>query len=126
MTQLAASRVGRGLGPRLSALAALFVLSVRQHVRGLRLLILALLFFLPVGIAAFGRRLDNRAEQFEYILLLNMIPHAMLPLAALLYASGIIQDEVEDQTLTYLLTRSLSKRSIYVIKLLTTLLTSLV
>jgi ABC-2 type transport system permease protein len=125
MTTLSASRVRLGLGPRLSALAALFVLSLRQHVRGRRLLILGLLFLIPVGIAVFGRRLDNRAEQFEYILLLTMIPTALLPLAGLLYASGMIQDEVEDQTLTYLLTRSLSKRSIYVIKLLATLLTTI-
>src|SRR5438876_5225882 len=109
MTPLIASRVRLGLGPRLSALAALFLLTLRQHVRGRRLLILAILFLVPVGIAVFGRRLDNRAEQFEYILLLNMIPHAMAPLAALLYASGMIQGEVEDQTLTYLLIRSFSK-----------------
>jgi ABC-2 type transport system permease protein len=49
----------------------------------------------------------------------------MAPLAALLYASGIIQDEVEDQTLTYLLIRSLSKRSIYVVKLLATFITTI-
>jgi ABC-2 type transport system permease protein len=94
-------------------------------VRGKRLLILALLYLVPVGIAVVSHRLDNRAEQFEYILLFNMIPHAMAPLAALLYASGIVQDEVEDQTLTYLLTRSLSKRFIYVVKLLATFLTTI-
>jgi ABC-2 type transport system permease protein len=121
----ASADIHLGLGSRLSALAALFVLSLRHHVRGKRLLILAVLFLLPVGIALLGHRFDNNAQQFEYILLLNMIPHAMAPLAALLYASGIIQDEVEDQTLTYLLIRSLSKRSIYLVKLLATFLTAI-
>jgi ABC-2 type transport system permease protein len=124
MSDLSASRGRLGLGPRVSALGALFILCLRQHVRGRRLLILALLYLIPVGIAVFGARLTDRSEQFEYILLLNMIPHAMLPLAALLYATGMIQDEVEDQTLTFLLVRSFSKRSLYVMKLLAACLTT--
>jgi ABC-2 type transport system permease protein len=120
------SRPQLGVGPRLSALATLFVLSLRQHIRGKRLLILSLIYLIPVTIAAIGRRFDNHYEQFEYVLLFIMIPNAIAPLAALLYASGIIQDEVEDQTLTYLLIRSLPKRSLYLVKLLATFVTTIV
>ncbi len=45
-----------------------------------------------------------------------------MPLAALLYATGIIQDEVEEQTLTYLLLRPLPRWALYLVKLLATLL----
>jgi ABC-2 type transport system permease protein len=45
----------------------------------------------------------------------------LLPLSALLYGSGIIQDEVEGQTLTYLLVRPLPRSAIYLTKLLATL-----
>ena len=45
-----------------------------------------------------------------------------MPLAALLYAAGIIQDEVEEQTLTYLLLRPLPRWALYLVKLLATLL----
>ena len=55
-----------------------------------------------------------------------LIPHAVLPLAALIYASGIIQDEQEDQTITYLLIRPLPKWAIYVVKLLATITTTLI
>ena len=43
----------------------------------------------------------------------NLIPHALAPLAALFYAAGIIQDEVEEQTLTYLLLRPLPRWALY-------------
>jgi ABC-2 type transport system permease protein len=41
-------------------------------------------------------------------------------LTALLYSAGAIQDEVEEQTLTYLLMRSIPRWAIYVTKLLAT------
>src|SRR5262249_44106047 len=50
---------------------------------------------------------------------------ALVPLTALLYASGMIQDEIEEQTLTYLLIRPLPKWSIYLTKLLATLIVTI-
>src|SRR5262249_32058389 len=44
---------------------------------------------------------------------------------ALVYASGIINDEQEDQTLTYLLVRPIPRWAIYVVKLLATLTTTI-
>ena len=53
-------------------------------------------------------RFPPAAENLQFALIFNLIPHALAPLAALLYATGIIQDEVEEQTLTYLLLRPLA------------------
>ena len=47
----------------------------------------------------------------------------MAPLAALLCSGGIIRDEVEEQTLTYVLLRPLPRTAIYAVKLLASLLT---
>jgi ABC-2 type transport system permease protein len=113
-----------------AALAALFVLTLRQHVRGRRLLVVSLLFALPAALAAvvnLASRVPPHAESLQFSLIFELIPHALVPLAALLYATGMIQDEVEEQTLTYLLLRPLPRWAIYIVKLLATLLlTSLV
>jgi ABC-2 type transport system permease protein len=140
----------------LSALAALFWLTLRQQCRAKRLFVLAFLFTLPAALAVtiwyFEPMFDNYPlrvalrfsllpqapismigpvaavllsrsfYEFEFGLILNLIPHALIPLAALLYASGMIQDEIEEQTLTYLLIRPLSKWSIYLTKFVATLL----
>jgi ABC-2 type transport system permease protein len=110
--------------PDLRALLALFVLTLRQHFRGRRLLVLSLLFALP-GVLAALVALTSRgapAAALEFAFVFNLIPHALAPLAALLYAAGIIQDEVEEQTLTYLLLRPLPRWALYLVKLLATLL----
>jgi len=121
-----AVRLGRGLD--LSALAELFVLTLRQHARGRRLLILAALFTLPAGLAVVARLANPSLTpaHLELPLVFTLLPHALVPLAALLYASGMIQDEVEEQTLTYLLIRPLPRWALYGTKLLATwLLTAL-
>ncbi len=108
-----------------TALAALFWLTLRQHARGRRLLVLGLLFLIPAGIAVLARSVNKvppKTEDLEFLLVFYLIPHALLPLAALLYASGMVQDEVEDQTLTYLLIRPMPRPGIYGVKLLATIL----
>lgn len=112
-----------GRGIMLPAIATLFRLSIERQVRSRRILVVALLFAIPAGLAILGR--TYQPERFdpadaERILIFEFLPHALLPLAALLFASGMIQDEVEEQTLTYLLIRPLPKWSIYLGKLLAT------
>ena len=46
-------------------------------------------------------------------LVFNLLPHGLAPLTALLYAAGVISDEVEEQTLTYLLMRSVPRWALY-------------
>jgi ABC-2 type transport system permease protein len=106
------------------ALGALFFLTLRQHLHGRRLLVLSVLFLLPslLGIVV---RLTPHApapQQLEFPFVFNLIPHALATLTALLYAAGIIQDEVEGQTLTYLLLRPLPRWALYLTRLLATVL----
>jgi ABC-2 type transport system permease protein len=111
---------GRRFDP--AALAAFFTLTLRQDMRGRRLLILSLLFILP-SVMAFLLRFalhPPAPADLEFAFVFNLIPHALVPLVALLYASGMIQDEVEEQTLTYLLMRPLPRRSLYITRLAAT------
>jgi ABC-2 type transport system permease protein len=105
-----------------SALAALFMLTIRQHTHGRRMIVLGLLYALPLGLAVLLRSLARPAPSLalEEALVFNLLPHGLAPLTALLYASGVIQDEVEEQTLTYLLVRTLPRWALYVTKLLAT------
>src|SRR4051812_5440393 len=94
----AGAAVRGGLHP--APLIALFVLTLRQHIRGRRLLVLSLLFLLPSVLAVLVRLAPHAPppRDLEFAFIFNIIPHALAPLTALLYAAGIIQDEVEEQT----------------------------
>ncbi|HEV3257195.1 MAG TPA: ABC transporter permease [Gemmataceae bacterium] len=124
VTAGARQRPAGGSGVSLSALGALFWLSLRQHCRARRLLVLAFLFTLPSLVAVLTRYAQRPppALDVEFVLIFTLIPNALVPLTALLYASGMIQDEIEEQTLTYLLVRPLPKWAIYLVKLVATLL----
>ena len=115
----------RTSGLEIGPLWTLFTLTLRQFVRGPRLVVLALLTLLPAAIAVIRRMTEDRAflppSQTEFLLVFYVIPHALLPLTALLYGTGMILDEQEEQTLTYLLIRPLPKWAIYVTKLAATM-----
>ena len=49
------------------------------------------------------------ADALEFALVFMLLPHGLAPLTALLYAAGVVTDEVEEQTLTYLLLRSVPR-----------------
>lgn len=107
----------------LSAMISLFILTIRQHLHGRRLVVLAGLYLLPCALAVVLRSLPQPAPttELEFALVFNLLPHGMAPLTALLYAAGIIRDEIEEQTLTYISIRSIPRWAIYVIKLLATM-----
>ncbi len=108
----------------LTALWALFNHALAQMFRGRRLMVLSLIYCLPIILAVLFRyfmpskqwteRIDLLEVEFWVIFI--MVPHTLLPLMSLLLASGIIQDEIEEQTLTYLLIRPMPRWSIYVVK----------
>lgn len=100
----------------------LFRMTVERLVRGRRLLVLGLLFALPGAFALLGQRYDPGYDprRVELALIFGLIPQTILPLMALVFASGMIQDEVEDQTLTYLLIRPLPRPLLYATKLAAT------
>jgi ABC-2 type transport system permease protein len=113
---------------RVAACWTLYWLTLRQHLHGKRWMAVALLFVLPVGLAVLIRSVNpDVPERFiEFALLWILIPQALLPLVSLLYASGIVQDEQEEQTITYLLTRPIPKWLLYLIKLAATWTTTVV
>ncbi|HJZ93476.1 MAG TPA: ABC transporter permease [Gemmataceae bacterium] len=106
---------------------ALYVLTLRQHLHGRRWIVMGVLFLLPAGLAVLIRATapDAPAAVVEFLLAFMFIPQALLPLVALVYATGIIQDEQEEQTLTYLLIRPIRRWAIYLVKLLATLTTTI-
>lgn len=118
------SRPTGGFG--LTALWALYALTFRQHLHGRRWIVMAAVFLLPAALAVLVRATAPQVplRGVEFMMAFMFIPQALLPLIALVYASGIIQDEQEDQTLTYLLIRPTPKWAIYLVKLAATLTTT--
>jgi ABC-2 type transport system permease protein len=109
--------------PSPQALVALFVLSLRQQFRGWRPVVLSVLFLVPAAlallcVATMSHRGEDLHDQLEEWLVFKLIPGALAPLAALLSAGGIVRDETEEQTLTYLLLRPIPRTLLYAIKLL--------
>ena len=104
----------------LSSLASLYLLSLRQHLHGKRWIVIGFLFLLPAGLAMLIRLSGAALPSIwlEFLLAFMFIPQALLPLVALIYSSGILQDEQEDQTITYLLIRPIPKWALYIVKLL--------
>jgi ABC-2 type transport system permease protein len=107
--------------PSLRALAALLVLSLRQQIRGWRLIVLGVLFLLPAALVVANVltvRHSPAADELDTWFVYTLLANALAPLAALLCAAGVVRDEVEQQTLTYLLLRPLPRSALYAIKLL--------
>jgi len=122
----ARSTLSGGFG--LTALWTLYVLTVRQHMHGKRWIVMGVLFLLPAGLAVVVRATSPEVPSIllEFLFVFMFIPQALLPLVALLYASGMIRDEQEEQTITYLLIRPIPKWTLYGVKLLATLTTTVV
>ncbi len=97
-------------------------ITVARQGRGIRLLILAVLFSLPIVIAVMTRRFQDPydPDSIEGALIFGLIFQALLPVSALLFASGMVQDDIEEQTLTYFLIRPIPRWAIYLAKLLGT------
>jgi ABC-2 type transport system permease protein len=120
--------IRRSRGVNLAVLWTVYVLSVRQFLHGKRWMVIGALFLLPAGLAVLVRLMDPTVPStlLEFLFAFMLIPQALLPLLALLYASGMIQDELEEQTITYLLVRPLPRWGLYVMKMLATLTTTVV
>src|SRR5580692_6403699 len=109
-------------GSRMTPLWALFLLALRQNLHGKRPLVMGLLLILPACLVLLVRATSIEANSgvLEFSFIFMLIPHALLPLVALVYAMGVIQDEQEAQTITYLLIRPISKWALYCVKLFAT------
>ena len=101
------------------------MLTVRQHTHGRRLLVLGLLY--ACCRAAWRSCSDlwptrRRRTPSSSPWSSTCFRTDLAPLTALLYAAGVVRDEVEEQTLTYLLLRSVPRWAVYTVRLLATLL----
>jgi ABC-2 type transport system permease protein len=115
-----------------------FTLSLRNLCRIRRLLIMMVLFLMPVILLLVFRTvampglaremehdpqaLSREAMRSEFISIFWLIANFAAPLTILLFASGMIRDEQEEQTLTYLLVRPIPRWAIYISKLLAAIL----
>jgi len=106
----------------LSALMTVVRITVARQTRGGRLLVIALLFSMPIVMAILIRQYQTpyRADESEQVLIFGLIFQALIPLTALIFAAGMVQDDVEEQTLTYLLVRPVPRWLIYLCKLAAT------
>ncbi len=113
-------RLDRWIDP--AALFTVVRITVARQNRGIRLVVLAVLFALPIAFAMLIRRyqVPYRPDPVESGLIFGLIFPALVPLAALLLASGMVQDDIEEQTMTYLLIRPIPRWAIYLAKLLGT------
>src|SRR4051794_8761053 len=78
----------RSTGVNLTVLWSLYVLTMRQFMHGKRWMVIAILFLLPAGLAVLVRFLDPSEPSIvlEFLFAFMLIPQALLPLLALLYA----------------------------------------
>ncbi len=116
-------------GPGASRLVSLwtgYTLTLRQHLHGKRWMVIAGMCLLCAGLVVIVRATapDVPLIELEFDIAFMFIPQAILPLLALIYASGLVRDEQEEQTLTYLLIRPIPKWALYSIKLFATLTTA--
>jgi ABC-2 type transport system permease protein len=102
------------------AARAVFDLSLDGMVFSRRSLLMALLVAAPVAFAVLYRVLSathgrpplGPSDLYALMVAIYWVRN-VLPLAALFYATSLIADEVEGRTLTYLLTRPLTRQSIF-------------
>ena len=125
MTAAAFNLNNRRGSSSVSSLWALFLLSLRQHLHGKRWMVVSGLFLLPTVLAIIVRETNEDMPTIvnEFLMAFMVIPQTLLPLGALIYASGIIQDELEEQTITYPLMRPIPKWGLYLVKLAATVIT---
>jgi ABC-2 type transport system permease protein len=110
-------------------MGSIFRLSLHQLVKRRRLLILLLLAFLPVAIAAIvyalaGSDPSNDANSINTLwsnLLDAMVVAAILPIVTIALATAAFGEELEDRTLSYLVLKPIPRWRIVLPKLLATI-----
>jgi ABC-2 type transport system permease protein len=119
--------------PFARAARAVFDLSLEGMVWSRRTLLMGILVGLPAVVAIVYRvvlatqpaaRLLPAADLYAVIVAIYWIRN-VLPLVALFFATALVADEVEGRTLTYLLTRPLTRASIFAGKFVAYLATTL-
>ena len=121
----------------LGALLTSFTLTLRGLLLWKRMLGLAFLCLLPLVVIAFFRTfgvakinsnqvLLREYLRVEYFAILVYFSSVVIPITTLLLSSGMIRDEQENQTLTYLMLCPIPRWALYLSKLLAAMLVGLV
>ena len=104
----------------------IFQLTLHQLIRRRRYIIVLLISLLPVLLSAFYWFADGpdpdrpRIDEFHDVVTARLLIAVVLPLAALLLSTATLGDEVEDQTLVYLVLKPIARWRIVLPKLLAT------
>ncbi len=120
--------VSGGTWSNISGILALFGVTLRRLCRGQRIWLGVLTAAVPILIVLLARSQGelpgDRADRTEAALVFGLMAQMLVPIMALWLASGLVQDEVEEQTLTYLLMRPVPRPLIYLTKLAAAILVS--
>ena len=109
-------------------MTAIFQLTLHQLIRRRRYIIVLLVSLLPVLLSGFYWYVGGsdperpRVDEFHDVVTARLIVSVVLPVAALLLSTATLGDEVEDQTLVYLVLKPIARWRIVVPKLLATIL----
>lgn len=105
----------------MTAIIALFLFTVRQSLRDMKFWLVVAALFLPcllVGVIRyFGppQKVDT-AWALYHGLIQFMFLLGLIPLACMIYGTGLIGAEVDARTITYLITRSLKRRTLLIVR----------
>lgn len=108
-------------------MTAIFRLTMHQLIRRRRYIIVLLLSALPILLSAFYWYVGPsdperpRVPEFHDVVTARLLVAIVLPLAALLLSTATLGDEVEDQTLVYLVLKPIARWRIVAPKLLATI-----
>ena len=106
----------------------IFQLTLHQLIRRRRYIIVLLVAVLPVLLSAFYWFADGAdpgrpgIDEFHDLVTARLLISVVLPIAALLLSTATLGDEVEDQTLVYLVLKPIARWRIVLPKLLATVL----
>ncbi|MGH9866765.1 MAG: ABC transporter permease [Candidatus Polarisedimenticolia bacterium] len=110
----------------MNPLNAVFRLSLALLIRSRRTLMIGILCFMPVLGSIFGTAfmMSGVAQQeltgfsLTSFIIVNGYVHVLLLVVTLFYGTALVSDELEDKTITYLFSRPVPKRTIYLGKYL--------
>lgn len=110
----------------MTAMLALFVFTLRQALLDMKFWLVVAALLLPCLLAGviryFGPPMDiQKGWMLFHGLIQFMFFMGLIPLACMVYGSGLIGSEVESRTITYLTTRTLKRRTILLVRFAGTL-----
>lgn len=105
----------------MSTMLALFNFTLRQCLRDLKFWLTVVALFLPCVLVGVVRYFGPAQSPDRAWMLYQGLTHFMLllvlvPLASMIYGTGLIGAEVESRTITYLITRRLRRRTVLAVR----------